>query len=265
MGHWRLLPFAPKLKCYQAMSASGRTATGAGRNRVAALIRCKGELAEIDALEAHSEHHLVKAMTGAHWIGLAAGSNKVEAKERAICEAIERCATDLWWQGRFQACDMVAKGACGTGLTTAIEHLGRNVNGARAVRLYTLPPIGGTQVVIAISREAQGGNPILGYGAHHKLIDALEHALVEMAVMELNLSDTSPQNTMRLARLADGLQQSSNRLFLAHEVPVRPSHTTMQFETSDLTCSLGSCVTVARLVPHPAVGTPTPLKDRALI
>ncbi|MGB3246832.1 MAG: YcaO-like family protein [Sulfitobacter sp.] len=188
-GNWRFVPTAPGLKVYQALGANGQTASGAGDTRSSAYLRCKGELAEIEALNVST----VSVRQADVWTGVASGPSADETRARAALEAIERMAVDLWWHGVLTAREMTANPFVAT--TEAMLRLGQTT---RDTVVYLIDPFAIAPVAVALSMDARGANLIPGYGAGWCHEEAKGKALREMAMMELNLFDARPAQRKRI-------------------------------------------------------------------
>ncbi|WP_082645735.1 YcaO-like family protein [Phaeobacter sp. CECT 5382] len=218
---WRRLPFSPGLCCLQALSPSGKSASGAALTRADAYFACMGELAEIAALEhANPEaepapHPKPDLAAKPSWTGLAAGQSDAAAQYRALCEALERASIDLWWQGHLRAAPVDMTQSQGPALQGLIDRLRGSKTSPRRSSLWRLDGFGGLPVTVALSTDAQSKGLVLGYGADWDAAASGRRALVEMALMELNLSDTTDPVTQakRLSALQQGFEARINRLF----------------------------------------------------
>lgn len=289
---WRCLPFAPGLKCLQALSPSGKSASGAALTRADAYFACMGELAEIAALEQAEPAPDPAAKPS--WTGLAAGQSDSAAQYRALCEAVERATVDLWWQGHLRAAPVDMAQMQGPDLQKLITQLRGGEIPPRRSSLWCLDGFGLLPVAIALSTDAESEHLVLGYGADWDAALSCRRALVEMALMELNLSDTTDPEAQdqRLTALQRGFEARKSRLFSTSPRSVAstaissqavPSgNTTLLHCFQVLKCALAKagvhyrmrrlitpgatyCVWTVTLTRTPAPGSPTPLCERPLL
>lgn len=174
--------FAPGVEIFQALTASGATASGLGDCRQGAVRRCLGETAEILAREA-------AGMTGPGYsnLGYGARTDAAQARAAALCEASERLQIWQWWQGQRHAAQvpepwLAANGAAGW---LAQQRAGAEIG--RKTACWVLQPGDAVQVAICRSTSIRDQDPILGFGAAFNPADAVAKALRETLLMEMNL------------------------------------------------------------------------------
>ena len=109
--------------------------------------------------------------------GCAAGPDAQTARLAALCEAAERAALALWWQGRLRA-QRVAPPP-----EVALWRAGGMV--ARRCRVFALPLLAGLAVRLVVCDDGQGGQPVFGSAAHPDPQKASRAALREAMQAEL--------------------------------------------------------------------------------
>lgn len=174
---WQTSPYAPGLRIIQALVDGKATASGAGLTRHDAYMRCLGETAEITALQSE-----IQPSKGSE--GVAAGPDIAFAEYAALCERLERWAIKAWW-----ACELVAVPLLGGELH--IKTLRKGAQLPRVTQFWQLK-FDLLNVVICVSNNAAGNQPILGFGADLCAEQAARSALIETGLMELNLAECSP-------------------------------------------------------------------------
>lgn len=193
---WQHNPLAPGLKCVQALTISGQTASGAALSRHDAYMRCLGETAEIIAINAMAQRHIPKSLeTGSE--GVAAGPNTRFAAYKALCERLERWAIFEWWAGNLVAAKLPGPYCHQAGITGTIEKLRAGALEKRQTGVWALPGFDTLEIAIALSTDEDSGRPILGFGADICPVAAAKSALTEMALMELNLQQTESDRMKR--------------------------------------------------------------------
>lgn len=204
---WRLLPYAPGLHCLQALAVGGGTASGAGIKQEDAQIRCVGELAEIEAIRHIDE----QKRSEPRWRGTAAHVDDDAAREKALLEALERCAADLWWQGRAPAIPVESSNRIGLQIEEDLARIRGESAAHRSTKLYRLETFSPLPIYLAISHEPDDLQTeyltiVWGYGAALHQRDAARSAIIETAMMELNLVDAvSEKQVQRRVELARSL------------------------------------------------------------
>ena len=281
---WRHLPYSPGLKCLQALSLSGKTASGAGFTRSDAYLRCMGELAEIAALEAHPPPDCLVRSPVPSWQGIAADEDATVARGRALCEALERAATDLWWQGRCPAVEIDMKHGDGGLLAQDLYSLRGPAGVERETVLFALPHFPMLHVSLAISSSKSDSRIVFGFGAQACAYASARSALLEMAMMELNLTDilSGSGQADRLTRLSGDFRARQRVLFEAGVQQVRRDGAPSLESFAETERKLGSIgvsvdyqnlpipnsklsVWRAVLVGSNGLGTPTPKDQRPLL
>lgn len=192
---WRESFLAPGLAILQALTRSGRTASGADASRDLALRRCLSETAEIAALDQPGQ----RAAFDPRRDGIAAHPDPAVARHSADCEAFERRMATLWWRGEIKARALSPAWQARSGLQAALAQ----ARAGAAVRRRTgWWQIGagraGPCVVVCVTSSQEGQDPIPGYGCDADPAVAAAKALREALLMELNLMEV-----MALRAMAD--------------------------------------------------------------
>lgn len=181
---WRESFFAPGISILQALTAAGRTASGAGSTRESAFRRCLGETAELYALQELDEQ------IDTSMVGIAAHIDAGKAQGYAMLEAFERFAAHEWWYGRRAAAQVPDTWLQQIGLTS---HLLQARHGAALKRRTAWWRIKTDadcpHVMICRSMSPEGQNLILGFGAAACPARAARKALREAFLMEMNLME----------------------------------------------------------------------------
>lgn len=175
--------FAPGLAILQALTVSGKTASGTGDTRDDALERCLSETAELLALDANRQH----APSAPTFDGIAAHTDAEAARRAALWEAHERAAVMAWWRGAHAARPLPHTWMAQSGLLSWLNSARAGATSRRVTRLWSLDGCGPLQVAISRSTNDAGQDPILGFGAADTLEKAGAKALRETLEMELNL------------------------------------------------------------------------------
>lgn len=204
---WRESFFAPGIAILQALTLSGKTASGAGESRDSAFRKCLGETAEFHALAAlERQGQAIETGTA----GLAAHVDAECAKMGAVLEASERAAVMAWWSGDLIAAALPQAWLEGAKLT---EQLGQLRHGAALKRRTGWwrieTPTGQPHVMICRSMSPEGQDMVLGFGADGCPGAAARKALNEMLLMEMNLMELMAG---RAAGLSEALQRLRERI-----------------------------------------------------
>lgn len=178
--------FAPGISILQALTLSGKTASGTGDTREEALDRCLSETAELLAMEA-LQPQSGNASAAEAFHGIAAHTDATLARQTALLEAHERAAVLAWWRGDLEARPLLDAWMSQSGLSDWLEKMRRGATSRRVTRLWSLDGWGTCQVVVSRSSNEAGQDPILGFGAAETLEAAGAKALRETLEMELNL------------------------------------------------------------------------------
>lgn len=183
---WRENFLAPGFEILQALTADGRTASGAGLTRDEAYLRCIGETAEIAALaglRAHGqEFDPIRD-------GIAAHRHAEAAREAALAEAHERRIVAEWWLGRIAARPVAQGWLDRHGLSQMLSDIRQGAALKRRTDWWLIQPSSGPGAMICRSTSLGGQDPVLGYGVHPRARLAAEKALRELLLMELNLME----------------------------------------------------------------------------
>lgn len=184
---WRESFFAPNFRILQALTVSGKTASGAGHTRESAFQRCLGETAELHAL-ARLATNSAGPDTGR--IGLAAHPDPEWAHRGAILEAFERFAAIRWWQGHMPALPLDSPWLEQEMLIRRMERarLGAALKRRTGWWRIATPP-DSPHVIICRSMSAEGQDILLGFGADPCPAIAARKALRELLLMEMNLME----------------------------------------------------------------------------
>lgn len=242
------------------------------------------ELAEIAAVEANPATDCLHGHLSISWQGIAADECEKVARHRALCEALERAATDLWWQGKFPAIKIDMKRDDGAALAQDLAVLRGEAEAARATTLFTLPHFHILPVSLAISTSNTDSRIIFGFGAHTCAYSSARSALLEMTLMELNLTDipSDAGQRDRLTRLAGDFYKKQDVLFGRGVQEIRRDTTPSLESYGEIERKLrligvsvvyqglplpGSALSVwrARLVDAHGLGTPSPKDQQPLI
>lgn len=175
--------FAPGMAILQALTASGKTASGTGDTREQALERCLSETAEVSALDAFRQH----AESVPAFDGIAAHRDANTAMQTAVWEAHERAAVMAWWRAEREARRVSQTWMEQSGLLAWLNTMRSGATSSRVTRLWALDGWGPVEVTIGLSTTDTGQDPILGFGAADTLEKAGAKALRETLEMELNL------------------------------------------------------------------------------
>jgi|GEM_PF-2642152 ribosomal protein S12 methylthiotransferase accessory factor YcaO len=186
-------PWAPALCVVFARHASGQPGTGTGPSAGSARLRALGEVAEGLSLgpEAHPEPVPARDATGRIVLedaralpgpeglgseGAAAQDSDAAARLAAFCEAAERAALALWWQGKLPG------HACAEPPELAAYRAGHT---GRRVLCLALPFLPGLSVRLMLGDDGTGGQIALGSAASPDPARAAEAATREMLQAEL--------------------------------------------------------------------------------
>lgn len=182
---WRESFFAPNMTILQAIVRGGKTASGIGRSRQSALMRCLGETAEILALNAAVDLDWNPLRDG-----IAAHLSDESAQRAAMLEAFERFAVLEWWRGGRAAMPVSYQWLLESGIHEVLNHLRsgaalRRKTGFWQVDTDPSQPL----VMICQSTSAEGQDPLLGFGCDTNPHAAATKALRELLLMEMNLME----------------------------------------------------------------------------
>ena len=189
---WRRSIFAPGVFILQALTRSGRTASGLGFDRRDALERCVSETAEILSIAELRNANDTKGSSKIAFnpmFGLSAHPNANSARRLAIYEAHERDAVSKWWYGAVAAQRLPADWKIANGVHRVLLRTRTLASVKRETEFWRLDQPDPVHTVICMSRYATGQDPILGFGASVILAEAAKKALRENVLMELNLME----------------------------------------------------------------------------
>lgn len=194
----------------QALTAGGKTASGAGATRDGAFARCLGETAEILALAALPPE---AQPADTSRIGIAAHEDADRAREAACLEAFERYAVHAWWNGDIAAHAIPQAWLESSGLNAALSA----ARGGAAVRrrtswLWLEVGDGHPPVMICRSTSLAGQDAILGYAAARCPVRAARKALRENILMELNLMETMAARSLGQSQASRPLEAKVRHL-----------------------------------------------------
>lgn|GEM_PF-7002824 len=181
---WRESLFAPGLVILQALTATGRTASGAGFTRGEAYARCLGETAECLALDTGSAARFLPQRDG-----IAAHPEAAVAQRHAMLEAVERHVISQWWLGQIEARPVSAAWLAAQKLAAEASALRKGAAQKRKTQWWQVAVASGPSVMICRGTSRSGQDPILGYGCDWDARRAAAKALREMLLMELNLME----------------------------------------------------------------------------
>ncbi|RJL19692.1 hypothetical protein C9E82_10610 [Paracoccus siganidrum] len=184
---WRESFFTPSIHILQALTLDGRTASGAGRTREAAFLRCLGETAELHALAARA--HVGANDFAARRDGIAAHPDADRARQAALLEAYERFAVLRWWHGLAEAQPLSERWLAGQGLGSHLETARWGAALRRRTGWWRIAGSAGPTVMICRSMSPEGQDPVLGFGADPDPLRAARKALRELFLMEMNLME----------------------------------------------------------------------------
>ncbi len=183
---WRENFLAPGLSILQALTAEGRTASGAGMTRDEAFQRCLGETAEIVAL---ARFRAADGRFEPTRDGIAAHVDADATREAAACEAFERYAVARWWLGQSAARPVLGQWLVQAGLARTLAQARQGGALKRRTDWWQIGMAQGPCVMICRSMSHARQDPVLGYGVHRDPARAAEKALRENLLMELNLME----------------------------------------------------------------------------
>lgn len=213
--HWIESIFAPQAQILQAITRSGRIASGFGDRREEALNRCLGE-----TVEALASIHNKKEM----FDGIAAWLGAERAKRGAFFEAVERVEITRWWTGDRTAQKVSPDWLSLHGFADWIARMRRCSYSKRETAVWRLVTDFEVEVMICKTSSPTGQDPILGFGTAYCALEAVAHALREAMLMEVNLieilavrggfssTDTSPVEE----RIADYARRCPDLLASQH-------------------------------------------------
>ncbi len=176
--HWIESLFAPQAHILQAITQSGRIASGMGERREDALNRCLGE-----TVEALASIHKKTDM----FDGIAAWQGAEMARTGAFFEAVERVEITRWWVGD-RAAQKVSPGWLSLhGFADWITRMRRCSYARRETAVWRLVTDFEVEVMICKTNSPTGQDPVLGFGTAYCALEAVAHALREAMLMEVNL------------------------------------------------------------------------------
>lgn len=187
---WRESIFAPQFSIIQALTIDGSTASGAGDNRQDALARCLSETAEIlavGALQRDNENAGTTNRPLNGQDGTASHLNHEQARLNAFYEAHERVAISKWWLGGINAMRVPDEWLGRHGYANWIMEQRASAAIKRVTGLWLLEQQSNIHIVICRSQYANEQDPVLGFGASACAFEAIEKALRENMLMEINL------------------------------------------------------------------------------
>lgn len=117
--------------------------------------------------------------------GLAVGSTLEDAVVRGFLEVVERDATAIWW---YNELDLPRIALTGPGNDVVASYSAWSRTQGRVLRLLYLTLDIPVPVVAAISSDANGRNPALGFAAGRSTSQAAQRAVGELAQCEANLA-----------------------------------------------------------------------------
>jgi hypothetical protein len=180
---------APQICLHQALTASGRTASGVGATPGEARARAFSETAEIVALESAAGAALPRRFLPTR-DGIAAHPEPAQARMAAFLEACERRGVSDWWLGHGAPAAPLAPGwLTRTGLSDWLADTRRGADLRRSTALWRLPAPPPLTLVVARSLGAGGQAPMLGYGCAPEPEEAARKALREVLLMEICVMD----------------------------------------------------------------------------
>lgn len=194
---WRASIFAPGVSIIQAITSSGRTASGLGYTREEALARCLSETAERLAVSEmpgdmrgrDTGPDAEPALGFDPLDGVSAHPDPAIAHRHAFHETLERSVISRWWDGALEAQGIPDDWVQRLGLTTRIEQSRAMASVKRSTRFWRVDTDAPVHVVICMSGYPTGQDPVLGFGASDDLGDAMDKAFRENLLMEVNLME----------------------------------------------------------------------------
>lgn len=241
-------PWAPALCVVFARHATGQPGTGTGPSAGSARLRALGEVAEGLSLgpEAHPDPvpardaagRIVlddtRALPGPESLGsegAAAQDSDAAARLAAFCEAAERAALALWWQGRLPGL------ICANPPELAAYRAGHT--GRRALCL-ALPFLPGLSVRVMLGDDGAGGQIALGSAASPDPARAAEAATREMLQAELAwLAPAHHPDTPYRNHIQTSLAPRLPALHAASPAAAEPSGKSLESLLGDLRATYG--------------------------
>ena len=190
---WRASIFAPGVSIIQAITTSGRTASGLGYTREEALARCLSETADrlavsdLQGQDARQNSDPTQEFDPLD--GVSAHPDPALAHRHAYYETLERSVISRWWEGALEAHSIPDAWVQSLGLSTRIEQSRAMASVKRSTRFWRVDTDAPVHVVICMSCYPTGQDPILGFGASDRLGDAIDKAFRENLLMEINLME----------------------------------------------------------------------------
>ncbi len=176
--HWIESIFAPQAQILQAITRSGRIASGFGDRREDALNRCLGETVEALA----SIHKNTEVFDG-----IAAWQEAEKARTGAFFEAVERVEITRWWAGDRAAQKVSPDWLSLHGFADWIARMRQCSYSRRETAVWRLVTDFEVEVMICKTNSPTGQDPVLGFGTAHCALEAVGHAMREAMLMEVNL------------------------------------------------------------------------------
>ncbi len=239
-------------------------------------------MAEIIALEANATLPCMAYLKGPYWTGLAAADNPLDAKRRALYEALERAATDLWWQGLLPAVDLDLAGKEVLDLSGELQSLRGIALHKRTTRFYLISGFAALAVTLAISTSPDSDQVIFGFGAGPSIKQSARSAMLELLMMELNLTDITADSKQNehLAQLAQSFHTRPEKLIgqtdanyiaivknIEHGLSIEEKVAAIGIEVDyfDVSAPHTQSVWLAKLSDNNPLGKPSPYSQRPLI
>ncbi|MDA7427129.1 YcaO-like family protein [Primorskyibacter aestuariivivens] len=186
---WRASIFAPGVSIIQAITKSGRTASGLDYTREGALARCLSETAERLAVSGLQGGEAGGMGDFDPLDGVSAHPDRAIAYRHAYFEARERSVVSRWWDGALEAQSIPETWVESLGIRTRIDQSRAMASVKRSTRFWRIDTDGPVHVVICMSSYSTGQDPILGFGTSDRLVDAMDKAFCENLLMEVNLME----------------------------------------------------------------------------
>lgn len=194
---WRESIFAPGLSILQAQLSSGATASGLDPTREGALKRCLSETAEIRVLEQMRETGVEEEVRRPQ-DGIAAHTDPQAAKILAFYEARERLDVSQWWRGGALAKAVPEAWMAAHGFAQKLDLWRDGAGMKRETSVWLIDNKSDVFVAVSRSHSVAHQDPILGFGASACAFEAIEKALRETMLMELNLMEVMAARSGRI-------------------------------------------------------------------
>lgn len=137
--------------------------------------------------------------------GLGAGKSKNDAETSAFLELIERHHVAEWWMSERPGILLDDAWCCACGLENLIMDARRGAHEPRKTFLMCIGQASSVVTIAAISMQAEGRWPVLGFAAHNDPVLAAKAAVSELFQMELSLTLAQHASLNR----ADGFDKST--------------------------------------------------------